>query len=467
MTVLNRLSRHHGVLLALTSTLTVVLSGCTFIPAYQRPAAPVPERFPGAAYVPQNSTTSPAELSWHVLFKDERLHALIELALVTNRDLRVAVLNVEQSQAQYRITRANSLPAVNGNAAWSAQHTPGVTARNLTASVSASFVLDLFGRVRSLTSQALEQYLATEEGQRSARIALVAQVATQYFAWREADAQLALANQTLAAVEESQHLNQVTFDAGAANELDLRTAEGEVQTAQINLLNYQRQLAQAQDALELLLGSALPADLPDALPFDAASQTLPIPVGLPSELLEQRPDILQAEHTLRAANANIGVARAAFFPSISLTGSVGTASPQLSGLFNSGSGTWTFSPQLQLPLFSGGANQASLDVARIGAHIDVARYEKAIQTAFREVADALVASSSYTNVIDTESAAITTQQRRLELASLRYRQGEDSYLNVLSAQQSLYGAQQGLLIAQYNRIASQISLYQALGGGWQ
>jgi outer membrane protein, multidrug efflux system len=449
--------------------LLALAAGCTLIPAYERPVAPVAIQYPGLA----PSASGPAagvaaDLGWRTVFVDERLQALIELALANNRDLRVATLKVEQSQAQYRVTRASSLPSINAGVGYSAQGTSNLTTHQVDASIGTSaYVLDFFGRVRSLNAQALEQYLATAEAQRSAQISLVGEVATQYFSWLQAEAQLALARQTLTALQESLRLNKVTFEAGGTNELDLRTAEGEVQTAEVNVLTYDRQFTQARNALELLLGAPLPPNLPAARPFQTTEQIRAIPPGLPSDLLQHRPDILQAEHTLKAANANIGAARAAFFPSITLTGSVGSASPQLSGLFGSGSGNWDFSPQLNLPLFTGGANRGSLAAARASARIDVALYEKAIQTAFREVADALVASSSYAGVIEAQSAAIDSEQRRLFLATLRYRQGEDSYLNVLSAQQSLYSAQQGLLTAHYNRLASQISLYQALGGGWQ
>jgi outer membrane protein, multidrug efflux system len=456
--------------MAALGMLTAALgAGCMLIPAYQRPIAPVASQFPGAASpTAAPPVVSAAGLSWRAVFADERLQALIDLALVTNRDLRIATLNVEQSHAQYRLSRASLLPAIKGNGGYSAQYTEGLTTRQWDVSLGTSaYILDFFGKTRSLNTEAFEQFLATEEARRSAWIALVAEVATQYSSWREAEAQLALANQTLIAVEDSLQLNKVRFEAGEANELDLRSAEGEVQTAQINVHAYERQLGQARNALELLLGAPIPSSLPAPRPFEASQQTTAIPAGMPSDLLEHRPDILQAEHALRAANANIGAARADFFPSITLTGLVGKASPQLSGLFATGSAAWNFAPQITLPLFDAGANRASLDVARTQARIDVAQYEKAIQTAFREVADALVANSSYAQEIDTETAAIEIQRRRLFLATLRYRQGEDSYLNVLSAQQDLYGAQQGLLSAQYNRIASQISLYQALGGGWQ
>ena len=318
-----------------------------------------------------------------------------------------------------------------------------------------------------MNQQALEQYSATEEARRTVQIAIVAEVATQYFALREAQEQLSLARQTLATVEESYELNQVMFDSGSIGELDLRTAEGQLQTARINVIAAEQQTAQADNALALLLGSPIPADLPPERPFGDTGMLAEVPVGLPSQLVARRPDILQAEHTLKAANANIGAARAAFFPTITLTGSAGRSSTELSQLFSSGAGVWSFLPQISVPIFSGGRNTANLEAARVGERIEVANYEKSIQTAFREVADALAANGSYTNQVAAQSQAIKAQSRRFELAMLRYRQGEGTYLSALLAQQDLYNAQQGRLQAQFNHLSSQISLYQALGGGWK
>ena len=295
----------------------------------------------------------------------------------------------------------------------------------------------------------------------------MAEVASQYFQLRQAEEQIQLARQTLGTVQESYALNQATFEAGASNELDLRTAEGQVQTAKINLLAYERQLALSQDALTLLVGQPLPPDLPSPRGFGDTNLLAEIPAGLPSDLLQRRPDILEAEHTLKAAHANIGAARAAFFPSITLSASVGTTSSQLAQLFSGGTGVWSFSPQVNLPIFTGGRNRANLESAKVGTRIEVANYEKAIQTAFREVADALAEISSYTQQVQEEKTLIAAQQRRYELANTRYRQGEDSYLNVLSAQQDLYSAQQGLLQSQFSALDSRISLYKAVGGGWQ
>jgi multidrug efflux system outer membrane protein len=443
----------------------LVLSGCTMIPKYERPTAPVAAQYPG---VTQTNESHAADIAWQNVFADERLKQLIGLALTNNLDLRVAVLNVEQSQAQYRITRSASFPTVNGSGSFTRSGAAGVTSDQWSASLGTmAYEVDLFGRVRSLNWQALEKYFATAEAKRSAQISLVAEVADEYFALREAEEQLLLARQTLTAVQESYDLNKATFDAGASSELDLRTAEGQVQTAKINVLTYERQRAQAENYLVLLIGEPLPTDLSAPRSFNGTNLVAEIPAGLPSELVQRRPDILEAEHTLKAANANIGAARAAFFPTISLTASVGSTSSQLSQLFGSGTGVWSFSPQVTLPIFTGGQNLADLDAAKVSTRIEVANYQKAIQTAFREVADALVASSSYANQIVAEAALINAQQRRYDLANLRYRQGEDTYLNVLSAQQDLYSAQQGQIAAQYNKLASQISLYKALGGGWK
>jgi outer membrane protein, multidrug efflux system len=448
----------------LAAVLTV--SGCTMIPKYERPVAPVAARFPGATESQKESAA--ADIAWQNFFAEKRLKKLIELALANNRDLRVSMLNVEQSRAQYRVTRSSSLPSVNGSGSFTRSHAADVTSDQWSASLgTTAYELDLFGRVRSLNKQALEKYFATEEAQRSAQITLVAEVASQYFTLRQAEEQLQLARQTLTTVQGSYDLNKATFDAGASNELDLRTAEGQVQTARINVLTYERQLAQAQNALVLLVGQPLPTDLPAPRSLSDTNLVTDIPAGLPSELVQRRPDILQAEHTLMAANANIGAARAAFFPSIKLTGSIGTTSDEFSKLFGAGTGVWSFSPQITVPIFTGGQNRADLDAAKVGARIEVANYEKAIQTAFREVADALVATGSYASQIEARAALINAQQRRFDLANTRYRQGEDSYLNVLSAQQDLYSAQQSQLEAQYNKLASQISLYKALGGGWK
>jgi len=446
-----------GILLALT--------GCTMIPDYKRPPASVAAQYPGVT--PTNESRA-ADIPWQDFLAEDRLKKLIELALANNLDFRVAMLNVEQNQAQYRIARSASFPTVDGSGSFTRSYAAGLAANQWSASLgTTAYEVDLFGRVRSLNRQALENYFATAEAQRSAQITLVAEVADEYFTLREVEEQLRLARQTLTAVQESYDLNKATFDAGASSELDLRTAEGQVETAKINILNYERQRAQAENYMVLLVGEPLPTDLPTPRSFNDTNLVAEIPAGLPSELVQLRPDILEAEHTLKAANANIGAARAAFFPTITLTASIGSTSSQLAKLFGSGTGVWSFAPQITVPIFTAGQNKADLDAAKVSTRIDVANYQKAIQTAFREVADALVANSSYAEEIKEQTALITAQQRRYDLANLRYRQGDDTYLNVLSAQQDLYSAQQGQIQAQYNKLTSQISLYKALGGGWQ
>jgi multidrug efflux system outer membrane protein len=446
-----------GILLALT--------GCTMMPDYKRPPPSVAAQYPG---VTRTNESHAADIPWQDFLAEDRLKKLIKLALTNNLDFRVAMLNVEQSQAQYRITRSASFPTGDGSGSFTRANANDRTANEWSASLgTTAYEVDLFGRVRSLNRQALENYFATAEAQRAAQISLVAEVSDEYFALREAEEQLKLARQTLTAVRESYDLNKATFDAGASSELDLRTAEGQVETAKINVLTYERQIAQAKNYLTLLIGEPLPSDLPAPRPFNDTNLVAEIPAGLPSELVQRRPDILEAEHTLKAANANIGAARAAFFPTITMTASIGSTSSQLAKLFGSGTGVWSFAPQITVPIFTGGQNKADLDAAKVSARIEVANYQKAIQTAFREVADALVANSNYAEEIKAQAALITAQQRRYDLANLRYRQGDDTYLNVLSAQQDLYSAQQGQIQAQYNKLASQISLYEALGGGWK
>jgi len=445
----------------------LLMGGCTMVPRYQRPIAPVASSFAdGPAAVTRPAAA--ADLGWRDVFSDQRLQRLIELALVNNLDLRVAILNVEQSRAQYRITRSALFPHVEGDGSYIRSQSLGVTGDSWNVSLgSTAYELDLFGRVRSLNEQALEEFFATAEARRSAQISLVAELANEYFTLRADEEQLKVAEQVLATVQESYKLNEASFNAGDASELDVRTAEGQVHTAKINVLEYERQIAQAQHALEPLVGGPLPVDLPIAAAFTDAQLVADVPAGLPSDLVQRRPDILEAEHTLKAANANIGAARAAFFPTISLTGSIGTSSTAFQKLFGSGTGVWSFSPQITVPIFTAGENVATLEAAKVSTRIEVANYQKAIQIAFREVADALVATSNYRKQIDEQATLIVVEQRRFDLANLRYRQGDAGYLDVLSAQQDLYNAQQNQLQAQLNKLSGQISLYKALGGGWK
>ena len=456
----------------------LALTGCTLAPKYHQPAAPIagawPENSPAGASAAV--TNAAADIGWHDFFSDPRLQSIIGLALTNNRDLQLAVLNVEVSQAQYRIQRANLFPQVDATGSYTRQLTPayevfsGQSAQNSVYSVgigTTSYELDLFGRIRSLKAQALENYFATAEARRNAQIALVAEVAIQYLTELELDDQLAVARQTLASVQSAYDLNKQSYDVGNASELDLRTAEAQVQTARVSIASYQQQRNQAEHALILLVGEPLPANLPPVRPLGAQQLLADIPPGLPSDLLQRRPDILEAEHSLRAANANIGAARAAFFPTIKITANAGLSSQQLSSLFTSGSETWLFNPQITLPIFEAGQNRANLDVAKLNTRIDIANYEKAIQTAFREVADALTAKKFLDDQIAGQERLVQAEQSRYDLSTARYRNGVDNYLTVLSAQQDLYNAQQNLVTLQLSRASNLVTLYQDLGGGWR
>ena len=458
----------------------LALAGCTLAPKYHRPPAAISPVWPPVPEESESRTNAAAvpaaDIGWREFFRDPRLRRLVELALTNNPDLRVAVLNVEQSRAQYRIQRAALFPEIDATGSGTRQRLPGDlsgTGKPLTSSQyslslgTTSYELDLFGRVRSLKAAALENYFATMEARRSAQIALVAEVGNAYLLERALTEQLAVARQTLMAIRASYELTQRSYEAGVVSELDLRTAEGQVQTARTAVAAYEQQLAGAENNLVLLVGRPLPKDLPPAQPFGSADYLADMPAGLPSDLLQRRPDILEAEHQLKAANASIGAARAAFFPTVTLTASGGTASSQLDNLFAPGSGAWMFSPQITLPIFMAGRNLANLDVARIGKLIEVANYEKTIQTAFREVSDVLAARATVEVQLDAGEALVNAEQRRYELAEARFRQGVDSYLNVLSAQQDLYQAQENLIQFQFSRLSNLVNLYQALGGGWQ
>jgi multidrug efflux system outer membrane protein len=467
------------------SLLCLLAASCTMAPQYQQPAAPVSANWPaGPAYGTNNTATnlSASDLPWSEFFHDVRLQQIIGLALTNNRDLRVAVLNVEQSRAQYQIKRADLLPSVNAAGSGTRQRIPGdvlsagfsgfgpsgpVTYNQFSANLgTTSYELDLFGRVRSLNRQALETYFATAEARRSSQISLLAEVASQYLTEIQLDAQLALARETLAAVQNSYELNKRSYDEGVSSELDLQTSIAQVGTAQADIADYERQRAQAENALLLLVGHAIPTNLPTPVALDAQQLPFDLPPGLPSDLLLRRPDILEAEHNLKAANANIGAARAAFFPKITLTGSAGYESVKLSHLFSGPQLAWSFTPEISLPIFDGGKNRANLDVANVSKRIEVAQYEKAIQSAFREVADALAAKTTLDEQIRAQTTVVAAEQKRYQLAEMRYRNGVESYLTVLSAQQDLYSSQQQLLQLQLSRSSNLISLYKVLGGGW-
>ncbi|MDE2297930.1 MAG: efflux transporter outer membrane subunit [Burkholderiales bacterium] len=448
----------------------LALGGCmSFIPAYQRPAAPVADAYPhelmpaGAAGV-----SAAADIDWQRYFIDARLKRLIGIALAGNRDLRVAVLNIEQARAAYRIKRADELPTLGGGL--TAQRQPGAgggVVNSYAAGLQETgYELDLFGRVRALSQAALAQYLATEEARKAVQIALVASVANTYVSLLADDELLRVTRETLATREDSFKLTRLKFDHGASSELDVRQAEQLLEGARVALAQAQRQRALDTNALVLLLGQPVPADLPPAAPL-ADQQALPdLPAGLPSELLTRRPDVLAAEQQLRSANANIGAARAAFFPRITLTANAGTASTALSGLFKSGSFAFTGSATLLQPIFDAGRNQAGLDVAKVNKDIAIAQYEKAIQTAFREVSDALAGRATLGEQLRAQAAQAQAAQVSFKLADLRYRNGASSYLDLLDAQRSLFAAQQALVQVQALQVQNLVTLYKVLGGGW-
>ncbi len=448
------------------SVLAVLFAvGCQLAPEYRRPSSTIPAAFPEPGGVAGKAA---ADRTADDVFRDVRLQCLIRIAVSNNLDLRIATLKVEQSQAQYRITRSAIYPGLDATASFTRSHNAGHSGNTWSASLgNTAYEVDLFGRVRSLNQKNLESFFATEEACRSARISLVAQVARQYLALRHAELQLKLARETYESVEASLRVNRNLVDAGASNELDLRTAEGQVQQARLKILEFERGVAEAKDALFPLLGQTLPETIPDPMDSDFEESIEEVSAGLPSDLAQRRPDILEAEHQLKSANANVGAARAAFFPKITLTQDEGVSSSELQKLFSAGTGFWSLTPQVSLPILTGGRTRANLDSARTEVAIEVANYQKTIQTAFQEVSDAVTEAGSYRTELGVRNAQVKTQAARFELAEARYRHGEDAYLNVLSAQQDLYGAQRGLLDTWLSLLNSRVTLFKALGGGWK
>ncbi len=456
----------------------LVLSGCaSMAPKYSRPEAPVPSEWPGGpAYkeaAAKQGERSVSEIGWREFFVDKQLLKVISLALENNRDLRIAALNIERSQALYQVQRADLFPTVNAAGSAVEARTPGVlsgTGQALTThqySVSLGFSayeLDLFGRVRSLKDQALEQFFATEEGRRSVQISLVAEVANNYLTLAADKERLKIAQDTFKSQQTSYNLIKSRFEAGASSELDLRQAQTSVDTARVDIARFTSQVAQDENALALVVGSPVTADLlPSGLSEITALKDLS--PGLPSDVLQLRPDIMEAEHLLKAANANIGAARAAFFPRITLTTSIGLSSDSLSGLFKGGTGTWLFAPQITLPIFDAGRNRANLKVSEVDRKIFLAQYEKTIQSAFREVADALAQRGTVGDQMEAQQSLADATAASYRLSQARYEKGIASYLNVLDSQRSLYSAQQGLVTVGLSRLINLVTLYKVLGGG--
>ena len=446
----------------------LTVSGCSLMPNYEQPAAPV------AATYSVPSSEDGAIVTWQQFFHSPELQALIGQALENNRDYRVAALNIERAQALYRIQRADLLPSITASGAGTSQRVPqdlsthGQTETTHTYSAGLGFTayeLDFFGRVRSLNQQALETYFATLEARRSAKLALIAEVASAYYQLQADQQLLAIAQQTLDSQRESYNLVLSSYDHEVATELDLSQAESTVRTAESAKARYQRLVEQDKNALVLLVGKPLPDSAFAAIALDSVKLQEDLPAGMPSRLLTARPDILAAEHQLKAANANIGAARAAFFPSIALTASAGSASAQLGDLFAGGQGAWSFVPSINVPIFNHGRNKANLDVAKVQTSIEVANYQKTIQTAFREVSDGLVAKAYLDEQMVAENLRVQANRKSYGLANSRYREGVDTFLNTLDAQRNLFSAEQDLVTVRLARINNLISLYKALGGG--
>lgn len=467
------------------STISVVMmltmAGCSLAPVYERPVAPIDQHYPGQPAAGTNASAvgaqAAADLGWTEFFRDPRLQDYIRLALDNNRDMRIAIQQVEEAKAQYGIVESDRYPGfgIGGNGQIT-RNPPdlrqgGPDAQSVSRYYQAglgmtSFELDFFGRVRNLSEAARQQFLATTEARRTVQINVVAMVAEAYFRLRTAQDLITLIDKTQQARVSSYNLVESRFNAGIASALDLYQARSQLDAIQAEKAAIQRQYAQAGNALQLLVGTTIDAATHTGITFGRDQLVAEIPVGLPSDLLERRPDIMGAENRLLAANANIGAAKAAFFPNISITGLLGFASPQLGGLFSGGNRFWQFSPQIQMPLFSGGV-KGGLDLAEARNNIAVAQYEKTIQTAFREVADALSGEATYQQQLDALRSLESSATETLRLAKLRYETGIDSFLQVQSAEVSLYDTQRNFLEIGLASLMNRVELYKALGGGWQ
>jgi outer membrane protein, multidrug efflux system len=455
--------------------LLIFLYGCPRAQQYSRPAMPVPSAWPDSAAGPSAGpgVQVATEMKWQEFFTDQRLQSVIDLALANNRDLRVAALNIERAQALYRIQRAELYPAVTASASGNAYRLPrnlssGDTAENVaqfTVGLGVvSWELDLFGRIRSLKTSALEQYMATEQGRSAAQISLVAAVANTYLALAADRENLRLAKVTLDAQQTTYELIQRSREVGIASDLDVRQAQSQVEAARVDIARYSGQIALDENALNLLVGTPVPANLlPEEL--NSVGDFRDVATGLPSDVLLRRPDILVAEHQLKAFNANIGAARAAFFPRISLTAAAGIISSDLTNLFKPAAGTWSFAPQATLPIFDYGARQANFRAAEVERDAAIAEYEKAIQVAFREVSDALSLRTTLVSQQQAQLALVGALDEAYRLSEARYKGGIDSYLSVLVAQRAFYVSQQQMVGTRLARLSNLVTLYKVLGGG--
>lgn len=449
-----------------TLSAAVALAGCSLIPTYERPAAPVASRFEATAA--SGTGTTAAETEWQSFFKDARLKRLVELSLQNNRDLRVAVLAMEQARAQLQVRRADELPTVNaGINGTRGPASSGAITSTYTAGLSVTaYELDFFGRVRALSQAAQAQLLGTEEARKTVQISLIASVASTYLSVLADDELLRVTRDTLATRQESLRLTQLKFDNEATSRLELSQAQSLLEGAKVALAQATRQRALDGNALVLLIGQSMPADLPAGLAITEQGLVSDLPAGVPSDLLARRPDIRQAEQALLANNANIGAARAAFFPRITLTGSAGVVSNDLDTLINNGTKAWTFVPQLLIPIFDYGRNSANVESAKLARDIAVAQYEKAIQTGFREVSDALAGRATLGEQLRAQNAQLAAEQTRMQLTDMRFKHGAANAFEVLDAQRSLFAAQQAAVQVQVQQVQNLVTLYKVLGGGW-
>ncbi|MEA9391563.1 efflux transporter outer membrane subunit [Acerihabitans sp. TG2] len=456
---------------------SALLTGCTLQPDYHRPALPVVNHWEQSTKGPQ-SMPNVVDTGWQQFFTDPEMRQLIILALTNNRDLKVAVLNVEKARAQYRIDRAALLPTIDATASQTSAHLPGglystqstgpATYHQYEGGLGVtSWELDFFGKLRSLKDEGLESYLSSAATQQATQISLISDVATGYLTLCSDNDLLKLAEQTMQSQQGSYDLTKRSYDYGVSTSQDLAQAETTVRAAQADVAKYTRQVKQDLDALTLLVGAALPTSVMQNAKLDNNWHFPATPVGLPSDLLARRPDIIAAEHTLKAANANIGAARAAFFPSISLTTSGGSASSSLDHLFSAGTANWSFVPSVSIPIFDGGVNSANLDIAKLSKRIEVANYEQAIEQAFKDVADSLAGQATYKDELSARQLDTAANQRNYDLSTLRFHAGVDNFLNVLVAQRELYSAQQSEITTHLGLLNQQITLYKALGGGWK
>jgi len=450
----------------------LALSACVDLaPPYERPEAPVAAAWPeGAASSPApTGLRDAADIGWRDFIVDARLRRVVELALADNRDLRAAVAGVEQARAQYRIQDASSLPSIGADASFTRAKAAGIAVNSAGISVGMSaYEIDLFGHVKNANAAALQAYFATTEGARATRLALVSEVATQWLALA-ADAQTQRLDESMLVLDDkSLDLNRRMHDLGAIKGLPVVQARAALEGTRGAVAAGRSQLLLDRNALRLLVGQEIPDELLplQALPGQSAV-LLGVPAGLPSRVLQQRPDVLQAEHALQQAQLDIGVARAAFFPTITLTGGAGTGSTDLAGLFKSGSGSWNFGPSISVSIFNGGTLQAGLDSAKAGRDIASANYDKAVQTAFREVADALAVRGTLAERLAAQRAQTNASEAALRDADALFRNGSVSYLEVLTAQRSLYSSQQAEIALDLAEQDNRLTLYKALGGGWK